>query len=247
MLEVQGYSDPMTPRDALTEFLIENIGLLDLPAMTIGRRTPCLEIWFRCVMPLGRTGIEPTSGLPRTLLDIYSNIGSPSAETQFTLWTPGKAEIIIQYQYWEAYRLAGIIVARSLFYIDTWQGHTSSNGCSNRLALDDDIESLICRILACAKALRTAKEEDPFQNPLYHCILAPLFMAALSAPASSACRDPAAEEFKNFVDERNHPVDQALWGIVLEVWDRQRERPQCVPLSLANEFAQEMEIELHLY
>ena len=50
--------------------LLEVLGVMDLPTFTVGRRTPYIGIWYRYCRD--EEGIELVTGLPRSLLDIFS-------------------------------------------------------------------------------------------------------------------------------------------------------------------------------
>lgn len=98
---------------------VETLGVMDLPTFVIGRQPLSRGIWrrYRQCQPVcqqERTcGIEPVSGLPRSLLDLFSRIEEPNIEIDFQLW-PGETGEYLQCQLWEAYRLAGVLMAKRL-------------------------------------------------------------------------------------------------------------------------------------
>ncbi|KAH8760569.1 hypothetical protein F5883DRAFT_619221 [Diaporthe sp. PMI_573] len=98
---------------------VETLGVMDLPTFVIGRQPLSRGIWrrYRQCQPVcqqERTGgVEPVSGLPRSLLDLFSRIEEPNIEIDFQLW-PGETGEYLQCQLWEAYRLAGVLMAKRL-------------------------------------------------------------------------------------------------------------------------------------
>jgi hypothetical protein len=231
---------PATPRNDLKQHLLEACALLDLPGFTIGRRNPSRQLWSRFVLPLRRTGIEPVTGLPRSLLDILSCIDSPGTRHALLSWTPAKADHVIQYHMWEVFRLAGLLL----------------NGCL-RLSSEDGIgsdvqdksgenENLTMRLYSNIQSLKNVPY-DPFRNPLRRCILYPLWIAALLTDDGSVIRQLFFDEFKSFVSDRGYPVDHAAWSVLLEAWSIRRQEPGLSPLIVADNVASEKEIELHLF
>lgn len=233
---------PIMQRDSLTQFFVEGIGLLDLPGATLGRRNPCRHIWRRLITPLQRSGIEPTTGLPRSLLDIMAHMDIPEAEEELLSWTPSdRAEHVLQYPFWEAFRLTTMLMSRSLTSVKK-----SDSLPRQEHSLDANTESIVMRILSCIKALQSATE-DPFHIPLRCCILWPLFTAALHTDAASPTRALFSQEYRTFLGLRNKPVDRTAWAVLLEVWTQRDSDPTLQPLKIAHDFASDMGVELHLY
>lgn len=96
---------------------VETLGFMDMPTFVIGRKPLSRGIWRRyrqCQLlhqQDRKGGIEPVSGLPRSLLDLFSRIEEPNIEIEFQLW-PGEPGEYLQCQLWEAYRLAGVLMAK---------------------------------------------------------------------------------------------------------------------------------------
>ncbi|KAE8155084.1 hypothetical protein BDV25DRAFT_135128 [Aspergillus avenaceus] len=68
--------------------------------------------------------IEVVSGLPRSLVDIFSMIGSSAAsERDFWYW-PGSPGNLLQQQLWEPYRLAGMLAIRDGRLLHSHLDHT---------------------------------------------------------------------------------------------------------------------------
>lgn len=107
----------------MTSTILEALGYMDLPPFTLGRKSPTLNIWARhCRRPRHHRAededhVEPVSGLPCSLIDIFSRVDDDddddgsSSEQRFWDWKgyPGEP---LQCQLWESYRFAGILDAR---------------------------------------------------------------------------------------------------------------------------------------
>lgn len=231
-----GLDEITKPRDEFTQYLVEACGLLDMPGFTLGRRNPCKRLWARYVAPFERTGIEPTTGLPRSLLDIQAWLDSPHAKHKLLLWKSEKAEYAIQYSYWEAFRLGLILLHLSLHAVNG--DYVPGNG--------GETENLIIGILAFIAALRK-DDGNLFKIPLRRCVLFPLFIAALNTEEGSELRSTSSQEFEAFVVERGFSVDHIAWSTLLEVWSQRRNDQKLAPYAVADRFVNSMGLELHLY
>lgn len=84
---------------------VQTLGIMDLPTFVIGRQPLSPGIWQRyrqlqLVSQQGWTGgIEPVSGVPRSLLDLFSRIEieEPNLDIDFQLW-PGESGDYLQCQ-----------------------------------------------------------------------------------------------------------------------------------------------------
>ena len=109
-------------------------------------------------------------------------------------------------------------------------------------------ESLILGILSNIRSLKSAPNRGLFRVPLHTCIIFPLWIAGLHTEAGSESRTLLRQEFESFIAERGNRVDHMTWDILLEVWSRRESCSSSLsPMILADQFANEMEIELHLY
>ncbi|KAH7021885.1 hypothetical protein EDB80DRAFT_556632 [Ilyonectria destructans] len=103
--------------DPFTDHCLEVMGVMDLPNLVFGRRTPCLGFWRRLRQAKGKWrndvvgGVETMSGLPRSLLDILARTDDRSAQTELWNWH-GQMGEYLQAQLWDVWRYAGIILAR---------------------------------------------------------------------------------------------------------------------------------------
>jgi hypothetical protein len=232
--------------DSLTVWVVEGAGLLDLPGATLGRRNPCRRIWSRLVAPLGRAGIEPVSGLPRSLLNVIALGDEEDVEQQLLSWTPDvEAEHSLQYPFWEAFRSTFLLICNDLRTLSqsAAQGVLRSRHETDAAKTD----SLVMRILSCVRMLQGGTTDDRFRIPLHDCVLWPLFTAALHTNEGTLTRTLSMQEYGAFLDRRNKLVDRTAWSILQEVWARRDVDSTLRPLELANVFTYDMGIELHLY
>ncbi|KAJ0426054.1 hypothetical protein BJY00DRAFT_298216 [Aspergillus carlsbadensis] len=93
--------------------LLEVLGIMDLPMLTIGRQRPAFGVWKQyCRDRIDSDGIEVVSGLPKTLLDLFSRVDEGTVtEEDFWNW-PGAPGSLVECQLWEAYRAAGMLAIR---------------------------------------------------------------------------------------------------------------------------------------
>lgn len=57
--------------------------------------------------------VEPVSGLPRSLLDIFCCLEEPDCEEKLWLW-PGREGDVLQIYLWDAFRAAAMLKHREL-------------------------------------------------------------------------------------------------------------------------------------
>lgn len=199
--------------------LLEVMGVMDIPCLAIGRQLPSIGIWRRFCQPTGpRHGIEPVTGIPRSLLDLLAGIGLDTTEQSFWDW-PGEAGNFLQCYLWEAYRLAGILSIRqcerqkplsdSRQGLSTWR---QPNSCPA------DSSMLVARVLASVDALRMGCLERPNEDPfIKNSILFPLVVAGLEADIMR--KNPHWQQTirRSSLGSRQ---DDILLGILEEVWHR---------------------------
>jgi hypothetical protein len=162
--------------------LLEVMGVMDLPCLVVGRQAPSIGIWRRFCRPTRpRHGIEPVTGLPRSLLDLLAGIDLDSTEQSFWDW-PGEAGNFLQCYLWEAYRLAGILTIRQW---ERLKKPVSGNPRSlskwrqpNSCPADSSL--LVARVLANLDALRLGCLERPNEDPfIKNSVLFPIVVAGL--------------------------------------------------------------------
>ncbi|KAJ5935276.1 hypothetical protein N7466_004823 [Penicillium verhagenii] len=171
--------------------LVEVMGVMDLPFFSIGRQTPGIGIWRRYCQPASpREGIEPVTGLPRALVDLFAGIGSNTTEQSFWDW-PGELGSFLQCYLWEAYRLAGILTLRRHARLEEHRSREPRNFSAWRQpsACPANANILVTRILANIDALRLACGERPIEDTFIHnAILFPIVVAGLEV--SVLCENP---------------------------------------------------------
>ncbi|KAJ5275165.1 hypothetical protein N7497_005778 [Penicillium chrysogenum] len=217
--------------------LLEVMGVLDLACFSVGRQAPEIGIWRRYCQPAAlRFGIEPVSGLPRTLLDILAGIGAETTEQ--TLWDwPGQPGSFLQCYLWEAHRLAGILIIRKR--ANTSATPTSNNSISawrQPAKCPADTSVLVARILASLDALRLASVERPTEDVfIKNAILFPMFVAGLEV--SVLCRKPEWQQSirKGLLGSHQCGI---LLSLLEELW--QKEDPNLSVHELARQRGLEM-------
>ncbi|KAK0647524.1 hypothetical protein DIS24_g7663 [Lasiodiplodia hormozganensis] len=164
-------SSPAAATDPYTHHCLEVMGIMDLPGFVLGRTTTHLGFWrrFRSAQQVQRTegggggegddGIEPVSGLPRSLLDFFARADEPGAEERFWLWPGGGGETdgeFVQAQLWDAWRYAGMLDHRR-----RWRGRSSAAGGVREEAgiVVPSTERLLFRLLSCLEAVRLGLEQ----------------------------------------------------------------------------------------
>jgi hypothetical protein len=214
--------------------LLEVMGVMDLTCFSVGRQAPVIGIWRRyCQIAAPRSGIEPVSGLPRTLLDIFAGIGAETTEQTFWDW-PGESGSFLQCYLWEAHRLAGILILRK-------QPNTSSSD-NNISAWRQPAKCpantyvLVARILANLDALRLASAERPTEDVfINNAILFPMFVAGLEVDV--LCRKPEWQQTIRKGLLGSHQCE-ILLSLLEELW--QKEDPNLSVHGLARQRGLEM-------
>lgn len=199
--------------------LLEVMGVMDLPCFAVARQTPCIGIWRRYCQPAGpRQGIEPVSGLPRTLVDLFAGIGMETTEQSFWDW-PGEAGSFLQGYLWEAHWLAGILALRQR--ARTAERSRTVSGISawrQPSACPADTTVLVARILANVDALRLACVERPTEDTfIKNAMLYPFFVVGLEVKVM--VRNP---QLQGTIRDRasSSKQDGILLGLLEEVWHK---------------------------
>lgn len=215
--------------------MVEVVGLLDFPTVTIGAIDSKHRIWSRFVAPHGRSGIEPTSGLPRTLLDLLSKIDRPevSIEMELLLWPSERGDSYAQHHFWEAWRCAGILNSRSLH---------------RPRAEYPDTEAILMKIFASIEALQNIPD-NLFQQALKNSIAYPLFVSSLHARETSRDRAFVIQRWQCLLNERAFSGASAAFSILQQVWQSLETGNLSTyeALRLADNIARLKSLEIHLY
>ncbi|KAK5788771.1 hypothetical protein VI817_009729 [Penicillium citrinum] len=250
ILQSHGLSD--TPPDATTSLfrhhLLEVMGVMDLPCFSVGRQInsstmsrqgSSIGIWRRYCQPsIPRKGVEPVSGLPRSLLDLFAGIGIDTTEQSFWSWS-GETGSFMQCYLWEGHRLAGILSLRR----HMWMLRKNVVACES-LALNPqavcsvDTTALVARILANLDALRLACTERPEEDRfIKNAILYPLFVAGLEVEVMCENRQWQKTIRNCFLGSRQ---DEILLDLLEEMWTR------ADPDLNVDDLAREREMEMGL-
>lgn len=128
-------------------------------------------------------GIEAVSGMPMSLLDIFSDV--PYVETERTVdrfWTwPGEIGEYLQCHFWDAMRLAGILDVRRRERCREATGSRTTSG--QALENIPRTEFVLCRLMAVIQALHTASELPENEHLLVtNGLVFPLVVASLEVP-----------------------------------------------------------------
>lgn len=192
ILQTQGLDVCRDQQPPFRTHLLEVMGVMDLPTFAIGRQNPSLGFWraycsFRQKQSADNDGVEVMSGIPRSLIDIYSRIGEGGAtEEDFWNW-PGCRGNLLQHQLWEAYRMAGILTVRH------GQLHEGSLKPSPQIYTNPAIpetDLLVPRILSCLDAIcRASVEPEGRDSLVLNAVHYPVFVAGLQSKAINS--DPA--------------------------------------------------------
>jgi hypothetical protein len=231
ILQSHGLSDGPSDDGTSTfrSHLLEVMGVMDLPCFSVGRQTKsssrsrqssCIGIWRRyCQSATPRQGVEPVSGLPRTLLDIFAGIGIDATEQNFWDW-PGEPGSFLQCYLWEAHRLAGILSLRR--HLRSVR-NKENEGCAlparqvpNGCIADSTV--LVTRILANLDALRLACVERPTEDTfIKNAVLFPIFVAGLEVSVLTKDLDCQKAIRRCVLGSRQ---DEILLSLLEEMWQR---------------------------
>ena len=241
ILQSHGLDDPhrKTTSFKFRTHLLEVMGVMDLPCFAVGRQTPCIGIWRRYCQSVGpRQGIEPVTGLPRSLVDLFAGIGMETTEQSFWDW-PGEVGSFLQCYLWEAHRLAGILTLRR--HARTGEKSRDIPGFSawrqpNACPADETV--LVARILANLDALRLACVERPTEDTyIKNAVVFPFFIAGLEVEVMS--RNP---QWQSNIRNRasTSKQDEILLDLLEEIWRRNE------PSLDVNNLARARDIEMGL-
>lgn len=220
ILQSHGLDDPYrtaTPSKFRTH-LLEVMGVMDLPCFAVGRQTPCIGIWRRYCQSAGpRKGIEPVTGLPRTLVDLFAGIGMETTEQSFWDW-PGEPGSFLQCYLWEAHRLAGILTLRRHARNSQQSRDIPDLLWRQPTACPVDATVLVTRILANLDALRLACVERPTEDTfINNAVLFPYFVAGLEVSVM-ACNPQWREIIRSRATASKQ--DEILLELLEGMWQR---------------------------
>ncbi|GAT29874.1 C6 finger domain protein [Aspergillus luchuensis] len=197
--------------------------------------------------PSEQYDVEVMSGLPRSLVDIFSCIYQGATEQDFWDW-PGSRGCFLQCQLWEAYRLAGMLVIRHgamrlPFELDD---NPAQRGRSQRQSALPTTAVIITRLLSCVDAIyRASSEAGGKVTLIINAIPYPVFVAGLQTDALN--KDPDLREFirKILVAIADGPFWNKQYRLLLELLEEYWTYPQNT-INI-HQIAQSRGIELGLF
>ncbi|XHG09637.1 hypothetical protein AWENTII_012683 [Aspergillus wentii] len=235
ILQIYGFDHPPGERTSFRTHLIEVMGVMDLPTFAVGRQNPCLGIWRRYCRSntwageqhSDRSQVEVVSGLPRSLLDIFSGIGEGTKEEDFWNWL-GAEGSFGQMQLWQAYKLAGILTLRS---------RSSANSYESQMTLPKTA-ILVSQILSSIDAIRRASDDSEQQDTLImNAINYPVFVAGLEVMIINSNAEWKELIRSCFMSSHLRSEygfeDRLLLEILEEAWKRNDERVDVDELAKA--------------
>jgi hypothetical protein len=189
---------------------VETLGFMDLPTLVIGRQPLSRGIWRRyrqCPHPLRQGeragGIEPVSGLPRSLLDLFSRIEEPNIQLDFQLW-PGETGDYLQCQLWEAYRLAGVLMAKRVGQLRSSEACPNISdrppGSNNTVPTGSNTHAYIHRLFSALEAVWLGSAQAHTKGSLVmNAFLYPAFVSGLEVDFLEA-NPQWAEKLRQYFD-----------------------------------------------
>lgn len=194
---------------------------MDLPPFVAGRRSPPIHIWYHHCRGSSRTwlgpvsigGIEPITGLPRSLIDLFSCIGfSPDQDIESGFWCwPGEEGSAAQLHLWEAYRFAGILAVRR-------NSHSGPGiGGNDRTSNEVVIGCIVGAIEALTRAAPDMDEDDEVFNAIRY----PLVIAGSDIDVMRAhpeWRGMIEGTLRTLVEEDPYAQCKLTLDVLSEVW-----------------------------
>ena len=211
---------PMAPD--IQEFM-SLLGFLDLQTHTINRATPQNHIWYKYCR--GQEGVDGTSGLPYSLLDLLSAVHTTGIEHAFLSWVE-PAGAPAQQCVWKATRFAGILSAYKV------QQEQASSGVAI-LATDSPIlpgvlvNNILTLIQQCL--VFVPSQTSHFKQTLMY----PLVMAAAQRSVLSASSKTfICQTIGDLASERNHVLYRGVLRVIREYWQSEEETIECTARRL---------------
>ncbi|KAK2760463.1 C6 finger domain-containing protein [Colletotrichum kahawae] len=220
--------------------LIEVIALLDVPHFTLNRNTDSLKIWPAYIAQRHLTGVQETSGLPYSLLDLICNMDSPDTEQRLLNWPGEPCRELVQVHLWEAFRIAAILHCRALRPLIEDKANSAAVGFGDELL---EMKALA----ACQAVIDSRSDSFPGVPHLAAALMYPLFIVCLSTNQDTVARSLSRDLFSDVVRKWGDHEIRLAWDIVIEVWQRSTMQPGVCRLKLAEDFVAELDIEMYLY
>ncbi|KAF5702089.1 hypothetical protein FGLOB1_9816 [Fusarium globosum] len=227
--------DPQRP--PVANHLLEAVGLLDIPFFTLNRITPSLEIWKSYVQPHKHSGIEQTSGIPYSLMNLLANMDSTTIEQDLLQWPGELGDDFAQIHLWEAFRLAGVLHSRCL------ADHQQDQTTPPRANVSTEI--LRMKVFASIQAIIGIGTFN-FRLSLARAILYPLFIAGILAENAQE-QQLTRVAFQYIIQKGQEGTEQIIVDIVAKVWKNGKGGNEASKLMIATEATAELNAEIHLY
>lgn len=166
MHDLKGSLEVLRPDPSVhipSQHVLEVLGVMDMTSFLVGRLHPSLGIWKR-VRGLRSDAshrvlgdIEAVTGLPRTLLDIFSEIteqcdGNSHVESLFWGWT-GCVGTLDQCHLWDSWRCAGILDVRRRLHCRFAPKTPGGSLILDTVYQGGNNEAILCRLVASLDAL----------------------------------------------------------------------------------------------
>lgn len=183
---------------------METISVLDFSNFVLGRMSPSRGLWVR-FRQLQSTwgdrhdgGVEPVTGLPRTLLDLLvldspgDNADSRYREESLWSWFGQIGDALWEGQLWDCYRYAGILAIRHQRALIVQKHGIDQAAPSIRLLTDTEkvppTDIVLFRLLSSLNAMLNERFHLGRHSllQLQHLALYPLFYASLQVSALKA-------------------------------------------------------------
>ncbi|KAM0273837.1 hypothetical protein ACHAPA_001415 [Fusarium lateritium] len=156
--------------DAFTTHGLRVIGVMDLPGLVFGRRTPIIGLWKRLreaesASPDGLTGgIDTLTGMPRSLVDILAYTDHHAAQRDLWYWH-GEMGDSLQVQLWDAWRYAGILYRKRMIHKE----QALSGGTAEQIPVEGlpSTKWILWRLIASLDILRLGLEHPTSKGVLY--------------------------------------------------------------------------------
>ncbi|PVH96083.1 hypothetical protein DM02DRAFT_659566 [Periconia macrospinosa] len=236
-------SHPFCDWSPFAQSALEVAGILDIPTSILGRQRGCLHLWRRLRDSQSYSergllaGVEPVSGLPRSLLDIFARIEEPQAALRFLQW-PGELGSLLVCHLWEAYRIAGALVAISMRAETHARDTPSASGVP-------PAANLVNRLLASIAAVLATGDDNIEHEKIMgtNILLYPIVTAATQRSVleeNSKWTEVVRGHFRQCAGSKYSPRVELCWTLVEKLW--QREDNICI-----HELARQEGLEIGLF
>jgi hypothetical protein len=201
------------------------MGVLEMPAFILGRRSRPLHIWYRHCQSQGSAPItisgalvEPITGIPHSLLDLFSRIDMGATEEDFRGWS-GQVGTFAQSHLWEAYRYPGILAVRRLGRIPSETMTTCADenisSCPEAIAVN--------RIVSSIDAVYSVNSAGPSNDgQVPHNIVYPLFVAGSQVRVMNQHSDwkQAIKSFlSRLIKSEEYCQTEKIFDLLQKAWD----------------------------